>query len=558
MNLTKKIAVGVAVGFFTLGFSQSLEYGIVQLDSHKFASAKTNFQQMISNDDDAENYFYYGNALLQQFQPDYKLAEENFKKGLDDDKRSYVNMIGIASIKLAKGDKSAIQEIKNIVEKSRERDPEVLYRAGEALVMFEGNQDANLAVEYLDKAIELSAKKKGTPAHYFYTLGDAYRAMLTNNPVIAGKALTAYEKALPIAKNKASVHTRIGTLWMAAQQWQKAFESIQKAISADETYAPAYKALAGYYIRYQQNAEATQSLIQYAQYADEDPSTQFEIAKLFFMNEDYVNSKSTLAKVFNVINDPVKYKLQAYLEYGTKNYEVAKKNLDTYVSQVSTSELIPSDKGLEGLLDMAMAKSIEDEAQKEAIYTAAQNKINIAKQAKDETLDWDLEVLKVKGGVDKAAVEAGPTSPKIQELNAKLAKTPNDLNLLVELGGAYQEVKNWNGAIFTWDKLIALSPNWGYSYYAKGIAYQQMNNNELAHKFYAQYIDLMEKKTPEEQAQNKEAMSYAYYLLSYYENDAKNTEKAKELINKSIQMNPANETAIEFRKHLDTVPAVVQ
>jgi tetratricopeptide (TPR) repeat protein len=123
----------------------------------------------------------------------------------------------------------------------------------------------------LNKAIE-RAEKKGVPAHY-YTLGDAYR--LKRMP---GDAMSAYDKALPLAKNKASVYTRIGTLWMAAQQWQQAKTSIDKAIATDPTYAPAYKALAAYDIRYQQNAKATQDLINYTKYADEDPYTQLEIA----------------------------------------------------------------------------------------------------------------------------------------------------------------------------------------------------------------------------------------------------------------------------------------
>jgi Tfp pilus assembly protein PilF len=103
--------------------------------------------------------------------------------------------------------------------------------------------------------------------------------------------MSAYDKAEAVAKNKASVYTRKGTLWIAAQQWQQAKENIDKAIAVDPTYAPAYKALAGFNIKYQKNAEATQNLINYTKYADEDPYTKLEIAKLYFTNEDYANAK---------------------------------------------------------------------------------------------------------------------------------------------------------------------------------------------------------------------------------------------------------------------------
>ena len=61
------------------------------------------------------------------------------------------------------------------------------------------------------------ADKKGVPANYYYSLGDAYR--IKKDP---GNAMTAYDKAEKVAKNKASVYTRMGTLWIAAQQWQQA------------------------------------------------------------------------------------------------------------------------------------------------------------------------------------------------------------------------------------------------------------------------------------------------------------------------------------------------
>ncbi len=255
MNV-KKIAFGAAVVFFTnFAFAQTVQDGINSIDSDKFAQAKTNFTNMIATAPTAENYFYLGNTYLKQVEPDYAKATESFNKGIAADGKSYLNKIGLAAVKLGKGDKAAVAEIQKIVTDSREKDAEVLFRAAEALTLFEKNNAPDLAIQYLNKAIE-KAQKKGVPANYYYTLGDAYRIKK-----IPGDAMSAYENALPLAKNKASVYTRMGTLWMAAQQWQQAKKSIDQAIATDPTYAPAYKALAAYDIKYQQNAKATQDLI---------------------------------------------------------------------------------------------------------------------------------------------------------------------------------------------------------------------------------------------------------------------------------------------------------
>ncbi len=547
MNLPKKIFFTAAVGFIAqFSSAQTVQEGIQNVDSHKYAKARDIYNQMISsNPDDADNYFYLGNTYLTQFDPNFAKAEEYFRKGLSINSKSYLNKIGLASVKLGQGDKSAVSEIQSIVSDSREKDPEVLYRAAEALTMYDKYNAPDVAIDFLNKAVDKS--KKGVPAYYYYSLGDAYR--LKKMP---GDAMTAYDKASAVASNKASVFTRMGTLWMAAQQWKLAKENIDKAIAADATYAPAYKAKAAYDIKYQQNNLATQDLLNYAKYADEDPYTQLEIAKLFFINEDYKNAKSVLDKVFDRVEDPVKYKLRAYISYGEADYATAKQNIDSYISKVGQSKLIASDSGLLGLIEAGLSKDEPDETRKSQLVADAQSKINIAKAAKDETLKWDEELMKILGGggASQAAADSGPTSPAINALKKQIAANPNDVDAIVKLGAAYQEVQNWNGAILTWDKMIALSPDWPYSYYAKGAAYQQMGNNALAEHSYQKYIDTVLSKTPAEQDQNKETLSYAYYLVAYF-NQNKDLTKAKDYAAKAVQLNPAYQDAVALNTQLN-------
>ena len=549
MNLSKKITLGVAAAFLSsFAFAQTLQEGIANADSHKYAAARQVFNDMVTKSATAENYFYLGNSFLTQFEPNFEKATENFNKGMMADKKSYLNRVGLASVKLGKGDKSAVTEIQNIVKDSKEKDAEVLYRAAEALTLFGGAQNADLAIEYLNKAVERSAKN-GTPANYYYTLGDAYRLKLTTSPQVAGAAMTAYEKALPTAKNKASVYTRIGTLWMQAQQWQQAKQNIDRAISIDPTYAPAYKAKAGYSIKYQQNAVATQDLINYAKYADEDANTQLEISKLFFTNEDYANSKTYLDKVFDKVDDPIKYKLRAYLLYADGDYAGAKTAMDTFISKADKSRVLPADQGLEGLLAAGLAEKEKDATKKAALLAESQQKLAIAKAAKDKTMKWDDELVKIKGGggVNQAAVDAGPTNPQIEGLKKMVAANPQDTDALFKLANAYQEAKNWNGAIMSWQKMSGLLPDWAPAYYSTGYAYQQAGQSELAKSAYEKFISTIK---PSEMEANKEILSYAYFAVAYLvkENDPV---KAKEYAAKSVQLNPTYQDAVNLNKQLN-------
>lgn len=546
MNLTKKIVLTAAVGFFAnFSFGQTVQEGIVNVDSHKFAKARQVYTDMITKSpSDAGNYFYLGNTYLTQFEPNFEKAEEQFRKGLATDGKSALNKIGLASIKLGKGDKSAITEIQGVVKDTREKDPEVLYRAAEALTMFDDYNAPDVAIDYLNKAIEKS-QKAGVPAPIYYTLGDAYR--LKKAP---GDAMNAYDKALAVAKNKASVYTRMATLWMAAQQWKMAVDNLNKAIAVDPTYAPAYKALASYDIRYQQNAKATQDLINYAKYADEDPYTLLEISKLYFTNDDYANSKATLDKVFDKVNDPIKYKLKAYLDYQDGNYASAQQNLDKFTSEVKDKTRIQAaDKGLGGLIIAGLAKDEKDKAKKAAAFADAQTRIAAAKAAKDETMDWDAELAKLQGGggASQASADAGPTSPQVTALKAKIAANPNDTDAMYALANEYQNLKNWNGAILTWQKMQKLLPDWAPANYSLGYAYQQTGNNEMAKAAYQKYIDTVK---PAEIDANKQTLAYAYFAIAYMVKDS-DVAKAKDYAAKSVQMDPSYTDAVNLNKQLN-------
>ena len=546
-GLPKKIVFGAAATFLlSFASAQTVSEGIINLDSHKYAKAKEIFNQMIAKSPTAENYYYLGYSYLSQFEPNFELAKENFDKGLAIDSKSYLNKIGLATIKLGKGQKaSAIAELTQVAKESKEKDAEVLYRIGEALTMFENNNDPALAITYINKAIE-KAQKYGVPAYYYYTLGDAYR--LTRDP---GNAMTAYDRASEVAKNKASVFYRMATLWMAAKQYKKAEENIVKAINTDATYAPAYKAQAQYNKIFQRHEETTQSLINYTKYADEDPSTALEIAKLYFINSDFAESKATLDKVFDKVNDPIKFKLRAYLQYNENDFVNAKTNLETYYAKVEQSRIIPSDAGLEAVIYAGLASKEADAAAKAALMQKANEKLAVVKAAKDDTLDWDSEFAKASSGAAElqAKADAGPSNDNIVALKKQVAANKEDTTALFNLAMAYQEVSNWDGAALAWQKMNDLLPTWEPAYYSKGYALQQAGYKELAAVAFQKYIDVALTKTPAEQQALQETLFGAYYSVAYLLHTTDKV-KANEALQKALAMKPDDKNSLLLQKEL--------
>ena len=539
-----------AAATFVLSFAsaQTVAEGINYLDSHKYAKAKEVFNQLIAKSPSAENYFYLGNAYLVQFEPNFDKAKEAFDKGITLDSKSYLNKIGLASIKMGKGQKvSAINDLNQIAKDSREKDPEVLYRIGEALSMYDNSNDPNLAITFLNKAIEKAADKDGVPAHYYYTLGDAYR--MIKDP---GNAMSAYEKASAIAKNKASVFYRMATLWMAAKQYKKAEENINKAIAIDPTYAPAYKAQAEYNRTFQRPDETSKSLINYTKYADEDPSTALEIAKLYFINSNFAEAKATLDKVFDKVSDPIKFKLKAYLQYEENDYAGAKASLESYYSKVEQSRIIPSDAGLEGLIYAGLASKEADATAKAALMQKSAEKMAVVKQANDDTLNWDVEYAKVVSGAAelKAKAEAGPTNENIENLKKQVAANKEDTTLLFNLAQAYEAANNWEGSALVWQKMNELLPTWEPAYYSKGYAMQKGGYNQSAALAYLKYIDVVLAKPAAEQQPLQENLYGAYYNVALLLKDIDKA-KALENIGKALAIKPADPNATNLQKLLN-------
>ena len=547
-GFSKKIVLSAAATFL-LSFTnaQTLSEGINNIDSHKYAKAKEVFNQMVAKSPTAENYFYLGYSYLIQFEPDFNKAKEYFDKGLAIDAKSYLNKVGLASIKLGKGQKvSAINDFTQIAKDSREKDAEVLYRIGEALTMYDGNNDPSLAVSYLNKAVA-KAEKEGVPAYYYYTLGDAYR--LIKDP---GNAMTAYENASSIAKNKASVFYRMATLWMAAKQYKKAEDNINKALSTDVTYAPAYKAQAEYNRIFQRHEETTTSLVNYTKYADEDPSTTLEIAKLYFINNDFEESNETLNKVFDKVSDPIKYKLRAYLQYQDNDFANAKTNLDTYYAQVEKSRIIPSDSGLESLIYAGLATKEADAAAKAALMQKSAEKMAVVKAANDDTLNWDSEYAKIVSGASelKAKADAGATNETIEALKKQALVNKEDTTVLFNLAQAYEAVSNWEGSALTWQKINELLPTWEPAYYSKGYAMQKGGYNQPAALAYLKYVDVVLAKPAAEQQALQDNLYGAYYNVALLLKDLDKA-KAQESIAKALLIKPTDASALSLQKLLN-------
>ena len=261
------------------------------------------------------------------------------------------------------------------------------------------------------------------------------------------------------------------------------------------------------------------------------PTISLEIAKLFFVIDEISNSKSALLNNFSQIQDPIKYKLLSYIMYYEGDYNNAKENIEKFVEKAAKQRVQIADQGLIGLINAGLASFETNVNKKNRLFSDALKKIDIPRKEYDATMDWEWEIKKIKAAID------APQSQYIDDLNKRIAANAKDGDALVKIGTAYYDAKNWHAAILTWDKLIALMPSWTYSYYAKGTAYQQLGKDSDAENSYQKFIDELLSQNIDKQNEQREALSYAYFLVAYYNKEI-NVAKAKDYVAKSIELNP--------------------
>jgi len=99
------------------------------------------------------------------------------------------------------------------------------------------------------------------------------------------------------------------------------------------------------------------------------------------------------------------------------------------------------------------------------------------------------------------------------------------------------------------DNVIAAKPDYPEAYLYKARINSVMAKDDIMTESYQKYVDALTAKGPEEITKNKAKVTEAYNnMASFYANSDK--AKAKELLNKTLALDPTNAYATESLKVL--------
>lgn len=307
--------------------AQSLKEGIQFYNYQRYESAK-NILTPLSATDAAANYYL---GLCELANENVAGAKSIFEKYPED----YANNAGLARVYfLEKKPIEAQALLTKVASKARKKDQLPLQYAADAIIQTEGG-DPNIAIEWYKKAMEV---QKTGDLHL--GIGDAYRKIQGGG----GNAMTNYEYAEVMEGYSSMANYKMGNLWYAAKNYEKALEKYQAASSADSKNPLPYKALADAYYRVKKFKLSKENIEKYLELSDKTTDDQIQYANTLYLAKEYDNAISKMKELISKgIEKPYMYRVIGFSQLELKDYTNAKMNMDKFFSKQDAAKLIPQD-----------------------------------------------------------------------------------------------------------------------------------------------------------------------------------------------------------------------
>jgi Tfp pilus assembly protein PilF len=552
MKMIKK-NIALATGLLLMGssasFAQSLADAKKAIDAEQYQKATSMLKTLVANQPkEGDNYFNLGKVYLLTDEIDS--AKAIFNNGVTAAPKNPLNYVGLGQAELIANNPTGAKASFDKAVQVGAKNYQTYLNIGRAYID-QKNVDYTSALPNLQKADELDSKDKDPET--FLALADFY-AMQTKNT----EAYPQYLRALDINPNLYRANVQIGKMYKQAFAFPEAQTEINKVISADPNYGPAYRELAEVLMQWSwtegkagepRRAEALANMKKYLDLTDKSFDSRLRYAQFLVYGNDF----ATLANEVATLNAPdannpknfIVTRMRGYSAVENQNYEQGLKFMNELFGRTQdAARLVGSDY-------LYLGKAQQNLGQDSLAY------INIVKGVElDSTKVAELETLAQKQYQARNWAAAADIYKKAISLNSK---NPSMAMNLYFLGTAsYVASKGEDQALLkqadeALDKLIVLAPDYEPAFLYRARVNKNMDDQAapkgLAIPFYEKYIDLVTVAKPEKAAASKNSLIEAYNYLGAIAS-ATDKERAKEFFNKTLALDPQNALATDNLKYL--------
>jgi cytochrome c-type biogenesis protein CcmH/NrfG len=538
----------------TIAKAQDLEPAKKAIDAEQFEKAKSLLKSFIqAKPTNGKASFLLGTIYLKQNIADS--ASIYFQKGLASSEAARFNNIGLGQMDLDANNKAAAQAKFDLVTKDlRKKDTEEYIYIARAF-MNADKPDYQSAIVVLTKAVTVNP----TDAQVQLALGDAYYGDKKQN-----EAYVAYRNAYQTDSSLIRAKMQLGVLLKGAKAYTEAEKAYNEVISINSNYGPVYRELAEtYYLwgnnepkTYTENIQKALSFYEkYMSLTDYSITSRMRHADFLILAKDYkaLELEANKMKELDGVNPRI-LRYLGYSAYENGNFDAALDALQKFISN-PTSKIIPKDYLYLGQAKIKKGTSADGKSVDPTLLASAITDIKKAVEMEPLAAN-DLNELGKKLYDQKAFGVAA----SIFEVAVSVSTSKNYLIDNFYLGNAiyYDNTRKdvlkpdpiaLQKADIAFGNVITASPTTQDAYLFRARTNNLMENDEMMANYYQQYIDTVAAKGEAEITKNKNKFIEAYNnMASHFANTDK--AKAKELLNKTLALDPANAYALEAIKLL--------
>lgn len=538
----------------TVANAQDLETAKKAIDAEQFEKAKSLLKSVIqAKPSNGRATFLLGNVYLKQNIADS--AAIYFQKGLTAAEGGKFNNIGLGQMDLDANNLAAAKAKFDLVTKDLKKKDieEYIYVARAYMNVDKPNYKA--AIEILNKA------KLANPndAQVQLALGDAYYGDKNQND-----AYVAYRNAYQADNTLLRAKMQLGVLLKGAKAYTEAVKAYNEVIAINSNYGPVYRELAETYYLWGNNVPSTyteniqKALGFYEKYmslTDYSITSRMRHADFLILAKDYkaLEIEANKMKEIDGVNPRI-LRYLGYSAYENGNIDAALKALQDYTANTA-NKVIPRDFVYLGQAKIKKGTSADGKSVDPALLASAIEDIKRAVST-DPLVANELNELGKKF-YDQKAFGAAAAVFEVA------VSVPTSKNYLIDnfyLGNAiyYDNTRKdlakpdpiaLQKADVAFGNVIAASPNTADAYIFRARTNNLLEKDDIMAANYQLYIDTVTNKGEAEITKNKAKFIEAYNnMASHYANSDK--AKAKELLNKTLALDPANAYALEAMKLL--------
>lgn len=551
MNKVKIFSIALLTSV-TLSYAQDLDQAKKTIDAEQFEKAKGILKSIIKiNPDNGKATFLLGSVYLTQNIADS--AKIYFQKGLTTKMDAKFNYIGLGQMALdekntAAADTNFILATKDIKKKEVEQ---YVYIA--KAYMNANTPDFNKAIEVLNKA------KIANPmdANVLMAFGDAYYGVKNQND-----SYKAYRDAFDADPTLIRAKMQLGVLLKGARAFSEAVKAYDNVVATNPEYGPVYRELAETYYYWGNNdlknykeyiAKALAYYEKYMSLTDYSLTSRMRHADFLILAKDYkaLEVEANKMKELDKVNPRI-FRYLGYSAYENGNVDSAISALESFIAN-PTNKIIARDYLYLGLAKMKKANNLETKVVDAITFEAGVAQLKKAVEM-EITMTNDLSEVGKKFYDQKLFKEAAAIYEiAVTNVNSKSYVQDNYyLGYTLYLNNTKKDVLKPNfielqKADVAFGNVISSSPTTQDAYIYRARTNSLIENNEMAIKYYEDYLNVVTEKGAEELAKPNVKTKFieAYNTIATICALKNDYVKAKENFKKTLNIDPTNKYALD-------------